>query len=274
MRGVFFVLLFVLSVKGQVDYFSRPETLHSSMRGAAESANAAYERYKRRLGPDRVNIFQKDTPLALAKPLKQVVFQNLPAYPSFDLALKAFYKLRDERFLQDSKHRIMRRSSWLFPDDGCFARAALAVQNLQKWQLTVPSKLFVFGNLTLKTAYSPTGHVDWWYHVVPAVRVGQQVLIFDPSINPKQPMRIQDWLFSMSQNIESLTLSVCHPSSYAPSAPCLAASHSSDDALDDQMLYLDYEWNRMIELKMDPVRFLGDFPPWNQITTGPTFISY
>ncbi|MGZ3722530.1 MAG: hypothetical protein ACXVA9_06350, partial [Bdellovibrionales bacterium] len=73
--------------------------------------------------------------------------RSLPAvtqWESVAVMNERFAKFRDVRWLQSSDQPgFLRRSSWLFPDDGCFARAGLAILNLNKWKMPVPSKIFV-----------------------------------------------------------------------------------------------------------------------------------
>tara|TARA_B110001454_G_C12723230_1_gene435966 strand:+ start:868 stop:1668 length:801 start_codon:yes stop_codon:yes gene_type:complete len=238
--------------------------LHSASRGYREPAASALQRYRQRLALYGVRAIQEDTPLGQAKPIDMLSYERVPAYQSVTVAAQAFAKLRDTKFIKDSNHNMVRRSSWLYPDDGCFARAALAVQNLKTWKMPAPAKLFIFGNLTVKTNNSPNGSVSWWYHVVPIVMVGQQPVVFDPAINSAGPMYLKDWIATMTTNLKTVSFSICKPSSYAPSSPCAADSNSSDPALDHQMMYLTAEWDRVTEMKRDPTKELGDYPPWSR----------
>lgn len=250
--------------------------LHSAYRDPHESAAHAYLRYTARL---KIHARLEDQPAPAplgpsvseaARPLGQLDFSKVPAFPQQAVAAvtTAFERLRDERFLKDADHSgLMRRSTWLYPDDGCFARAALMVQNLQKWNLPRPAKLFAFGNLVVKTPNAPGGQVSWWYHVVPVIRVGQQIVVFDPAIEPKRPLTAQEWFARMAPNAQEMTASVCDTYAYAPASPCFVTdpSHPSDEfALSDQMGYLPMEWERVQNLGRDPQKELGDFPPWLQ----------
>ena len=262
-----FLLLFSTSVWSQRTQIAPYQIvpmpqLHSQARGQQESVQSAFQRYQLRLAQLGIPI-PLESALNEAKPLELLTYEKVAAYQNGPKAVEAFTKFRDTRFIKDTTHQMMRRSSWLFPDDGCFARAALAIQNLKTWNLPVPSKLFIFGNLTVKTKNSPTGTVSWWYHVVPIVLVGQQPVILDPAINPEQPMLLKDWIGTMTNDLKSTKFSVCRPSTYAPSSPCSVDSASSASALEDQMTYLNLEWARIQKLNRDPVRELGDYPPWH-----------
>lgn len=262
--GYFCLAFSILSLAGIHSTTHSSVTLHSALRGVSEPAAVALYRYRQRLAQYGFRQISDDTPLGQAKPVNKLTFERVPIYQTGDSATLAFTKIRDTRFIPDAKHGGLRRSSWLFPDDGCFARAALAVQNLKLWNLPVPAKLFIFGNLRVKTANSPNGSVSWWYHVVPIVRVGQQPVVFDPAINSAQPMYMKDWIATMTTDLTSVSFSICHPTSYAPSSPCLAESTSASPALEHQMMYLDYEWKRLLDMNRDPAKELGDYPPWSR----------
>lgn len=192
---------------------------------------------------------------------------NLPAATAWatesDMT-RAFEKFRDYRFLErDSRPGFLRRSSWLYPDDGCFARAALAILNLGKWSYAVPKKVFVFGDLLVNTKNAPGGSVSWWYHVAPLVEVNGDKYVLDPAIEPKNPLRLEDWLARMSQKPEALEVAVCGSGTYTPYDACQQDSDGIEAAaLGDQGYFLDAEWSRLEELKRDPVKELGEQPPW------------
>jgi hypothetical protein len=175
-----------------------------------------------------------------------------------------FARMRDRRWLQTDDHPgFLRRSSWLYPDDGCFARAGLAIMNFAQWALPVPSKIFVFGDLVVKTANSPSGSVSWWYHVAPIVQVGADKYVLDPALEPTHPLKLEDWLAKMSVDVHRLEVAICASGSYTPDDRC---DHVTDGveavAAGDQIGYLQDEWFRLEELKRDPTRELGAEPPW------------
>ena len=66
-------------------------------------------------------------------------------------------QLREARFVFGrDQPEFARRSSWLYPDDGCFARAALAADNLARWSFAPVAKIFVFGDLDVRTGQTIT----------------------------------------------------------------------------------------------------------------------
>ena len=175
-----------------------------------------------------------------------------------------FARMRDTRFLEaPSMPGFERRSSWMFPDDGCFARAALAGKNLSEWGFPRPWKLFAFGKLVAQTPNTLSGLVTWWYHIVPVVRVGSQVMALDPSVEPRWALPFETWVARMGGVPEDFKFSVCVPGSYAPYSSCMNPSSDEESSeFEDQYEFLDDEWGRIHDLRRDPRRELGDEPPW------------
>lgn len=193
---------------------------------------------------------------------------NLPkatAWTSEKEMLQRFRQFRDVRFLSDRAHpNFPRRSTWLYPDDGCFARAALVNRNLTRLSVTVPSKVFVFGDLNVHTPNAPGGEVTWWYHVAPLVEVGDRKFVLDPAIEPRFPLPLEEWLAKMSGTPQNLEVAVCGSGSYTPYDSCEKVTDGlENEAESDQMGYLGPEWSRLESLNRDPRRELGDNPPWN-----------
>jgi hypothetical protein len=83
-----------------------------------------------------------------------------------------------------------------YPLDGCYARAEEMSRLLEKDGITAV-KIFVQGNLEVKTSNSPTGKVDWWYHVAPVVLVkksGNYIpMVIDPSVFD-HPVSADEWV--------------------------------------------------------------------------------
>lgn len=183
-----------------------------------------------------------------------------------DQVSSLFARGRDERFLfWSTDPSFLRRSTWLYPDDGCFARAALFVQNALSWAYPSAGKIFVFGNLRVQSEYSPSGSVTWWYHVAPLVYDGQEMFVMDPALDSSGPLPVRDWLGKMTQDISTIQTSVCNTHSYGPYSSCNSSLEETDrDAERDQKQYLDAEWSRLIDVSKDPNQELGDFPPWRK----------
>jgi hypothetical protein len=136
--------------------------------------------------------------------------------------------------------------------------------------LIVPSKIFVFGDLTVRTSNSPTGKVSWWYHVAPIIRSEDSNLwVLDPAVHPDAPILLNSWLGAMTNNITSLRMSACSSFTYGPNDSCLNSTPATQAGAqaDEKENFLGSEWDRQVELHRDPVRVLGKFPPWINSST-------
>lgn len=178
----------------------------------------------------------------------------------------SFLKVRDERFVQETDKSMpagyLRRSTWMYPDDGCFARAQLMEDNLTAWGHKPTSKIFVFGNLRVKSKNAIGGSVSWWYHVAPVVSDGMNEYVLDPAIEPSKPLLLNDWLKTMG-SLNSLSIAICNTNTYTPYSDCYNPSAwDGSSALDDQRGYLSDERSRLENLGRDTAQELGDYPPW------------
>lgn len=179
--------------------------------------------------------------------------------PSFEI-------VRDEKFFVDSDSR-QRRATWLYPDDGCFVRAAVAANIIEKTVGIKAAKIFAFDNLSVKTVNSPSGEVGWWYHVAAITKTVDPLTkketfhVYDPAIQPKKPMEVREWLRAM--NSPNAEIAICASESYDPDSDCASGISSSlGRAKNEAQWFLPSEWYRLEELGRDPKRELGDSPPW------------
>ncbi len=204
------------------------------------------------------------TPVDESRRFEGATLPAATAWPSLEYMQQRFQEMRDQRFIQhSSKPNFLRRISWLYPDDGCFARAQLANRNLLNASAPAPSKVYVFGDLSVQTVNSPYGSVTWWYHVAPVVEVNGQKYVLDPSIEPRNPLTLQVWLAKMNPNPGTLSVAICGSGSYHPYDKCDREVNGQDKQSEmEQGWFLDPEWDRLVDLNRDPERELGNFPPW------------
>lgn len=197
-----------------------------------------------------------------------------PDAPGTGAAQKEFERVRNLRFLTlPEMASFLRRIPWFYPDDGCYMRAELTAEELEKGNYPAPKKLFVFGDLALKTANSPEGWVYWWYHVAPVIYLGpshqgsprseENVYVFDPAMNIKHPIRLKIWVQSMVGDVRRAKLSLCDETAYSPSSQCHPKnSDAAERAMKDAPRFLRSEWFRLKGLDRDPRKELSDQPPW------------
>ncbi len=99
-------------------------------------------------------------------------FSGLPVFTDYDLWYQ-FAATRDARYLIDAdpSHPTPspRRISWMYPDNGCFARAEQVDVIIAQNQKPRPYKLFAMGYLRVYADNHPAGMVEWGWHVVPVV---------------------------------------------------------------------------------------------------------
>lgn len=193
------------------------------------------------------------------------LIDNAKTYPwpgSLEEMKKAFRLARDSRVIP-WRADFARRPSWLYPDDGCFARAVIAADTLKRAGFPAPGKIFAFGNLSAQTSRTPSGSVSWWYHVAAAYRHEAGIYVFDPSVEEKRPLEMQEWVNKIGGPKAEIKISLCDTKTYNPADNCQNGNMlTTTSGFRDQMLYLDLEWERLIEMGKDPRALLGEQPLW------------
>lgn len=215
-----------------------------------------------------VDLVRSDSALKMAVLLKDLdrsrAFEFTGGQDAF---IKNFLGVRNSRFINDPEvANFKRRLSWLYPDDGCFMRAEWMARLLNsKARLSWVNKLFVFGDLEVKTPNHPQGIVRWWYHVVAAMSFNHQIYVYDPAINPKEPMLLEAWSALLGKDTSIFKFSICKSGTFGPSNDCDTLQLISDPSLLGYTnTYLKAERARLVEMGRDPVKELGDNPPWRK----------
>lgn len=197
------------------------------------------------------------------RPLKNLDITLIPDVGSYPDLEREFFYVRDTRFINTNDTSFPRRLTWMYPDDGCYARAELAKNELKAHNFPEPKKLFVFGSLYAPSKNSATGYVQWWYHVAVTYRVGADVYVFDPAIEPLRPLKISEWNRLVGGENSQVQYSICNPNTYDPANDCIQPNPVSGEvSLGEQKQFLGAEWDRLLHLKRNPEKELGDSPPW------------
>ncbi|CAM2868565.1 protein-glutamine glutaminase family protein [Legionella worsleiensis] len=245
------------------------DLLVSSKRAPHESFSQAIKRVEASI-PDsqRKSLLARETPVSKKVPVQQMDFSTVPVVVTYEEMMNLFQLIRDTRYLYvDDKPDFARRISWLYPDDGCFARAALSAFKIEQDYWVKPAKIFVFGDLVLQTSFAPDGFVSWWYHVSTAVNYMGSIYVFDPALNPERPLLVEEWFSKMGDHRE-LDGVICNSYTYAPFDNCGQITKVNEErAVKDEAGYLKREWNRMSVLGFDPEVLLGNNPPWRGMLT-------
>ncbi|WP_394846255.1 hypothetical protein LZC95_02175 [Pendulispora brunnea] len=198
-------------------------------------------------------------------PVDKADLSRIPVWNDSEI-VQHFERTRDLRFLSTSDRPwFSRRLSWLYPDDGCYARAELVSAKADEWLHKRPYRLFAFGNLLVNTPNYPSGKVQWWYHTVPVVKKAStgEPVVFDAALDPRRPIPWRQWLALQVSNLNDVRVSVCDGNTYGAEHPCFGAPARTAEALSDQKnRFLGREWIRQVEMLRDPLRVLGDSPPW------------
>lgn len=207
--------------------------------------------------------FAYQTPQRLSRPLKDLNISQVPDVGSFADLENQFNFVRDTRFMHDSRKNMDRRLTWLYPDDGCYARAEMAAHMLAKNNFVQPKKIFVFGNLRAATNNTPGGTVEWWYHVAVTYRIDQTLYVFDPAIDPSHPLTLNEWHAAVGGNAVRPLYAICDSHTFDPNQDCVHPEVMDENfARSQQNMFLYAEWQRVLSLGRNPEKELGDFPPW------------
>ncbi len=236
---------------------------NSQLRYPGESSFSARLRAMKSTG-----VMQRDpsSPATVDVPFNQLDLSSVTMWPDRVQMEYVFEKIRDLRFLLTYEQPLfLRRISWLYPDDGCHVRAAMTNKKLEEWELPRLSKLFIFGDLNVKTSNSFNGYVEWWYHNVPVAQKNGVVYVFDAAIEPSRPLPLNDWVRLMGVGTNELTASLCDSYTYSPWDRCYKPNPNVEKGAEaDQTVFLSEEWHQIEALGRQPDKELGEFPPWKK----------
>lgn len=251
-------------MRGLVFVFLLSSVVHAgNINSAHRDAGRSYLEYKKLRLLDNQQV---PTPSTVAVDFDETKLPEVPSWNSQGELMARFQLARDHRWMQTSdRPGFLRRASWLYPDDGCFARAQTIEYNLRNVGAPLPMKIFVFGNLAVRTPNAQDGIATWWYHVAPIIQVAGRKYVLDPSIEAHQPLPLLDWLTRMNNDPHSLSVAICGSGTYGPEDPCDSQSSTALERLaeSDEGEYLFDEWQRLSSLGRYPELELGNQPPWS-----------
>lgn len=231
-------------------------------RAAAERAGT---RRATTLAADPISVFNARTTLA------GVSLTNVPAWSNADI-LAQFPLIRDKRYLSSASNpTFLRRISWLYPDDGCHARAEQVNAQAVQAGKAKPHKLFAMGQLRAFTDNNPTGVVTWAWHVASVVKnSASEPIVFDAALSPCRPLPWKEWLGLLTGDINDFNnttqgwgVVVGDPNSYTPFTLVSGEpSHAADSINELKVNFLPKEWDRQSDLGRNPNAVLGTSQPW------------
>lgn len=214
---------------------------------------------------------------------RNAVLKQTNAWSNYQVIQDNFKKIRDARFFTDNvRNNFLRRISWLYPDDGCWTRAAVAVKGFfgplagnPVNDFARPARVFAFGNLCVNTDNEASGAVTWWYHTAPIIKDQQtgETYVLDPAVNPQKALPLATWVAKIGANDGVCRnraagngvsqINVCHGYGVGPGSDCKKASFSEEAQQSiRQDYYLSLERSRQSSLGRNADAVLGDTPPW------------
>lgn len=269
--------------------------LFSSARASDEDYKANLE-MKRKLYEKFYEVESKGSAYDLSLPIEEADYSSVQELTSIEELHQMFLIARDTKFLQQATYDGLevqpdpsiepRRISWLYPHDGCYARAGMAAIYIDRNFSIRLSKVFVYGNLSAYSDYEEDHVATWNYHVALGARVEDKVYIIDPALNFDEAIPIEDWYelitYDSPEEISNLTVSVCDTNTYGPYQSChhpfapvvsgppgmqtVEFMNNSDAKEDEEGVniegYLYREWDNLTLLGYNPNELLGDNPPW------------
>ncbi len=206
-------------------------------------------------------------------------FANVPTWSEADI-LAQFAATRDRRYMTTSSApNFQRRISWLFPEDGCYARAEQVNAQIPTGKAK-PHKLFAIADymngtgLGFETDNSFEGYQEWGWHVVPVVKnPAGEPIVFDATLNPCRPLPWKEWLALMVGDISEFDTTpgwgVALGDANAYNLFSLVTGEQSHAAeslswfKDGIINPLVVEWDNQWGLGRDPNVVLGANPPWS-----------
>jgi hypothetical protein len=189
---------------------------------------------------------------------------------SFADVQRIFETVRDERNILDPSHQdFMRRTTWLWANDGCFIRSFHMASVIHAREALRLTQIFLFGGRMLaKPEWREgwEGGLPWNYHVTPVVRVGATVYVLDPAVDQKKPLEISEWIASFVQDVPALEGAICGPFTFGPNEECWATQPSTNPegmpVGQWNTYFFNNEWQNVERRGFDPLQLLGDRPPW------------
>jgi hypothetical protein len=195
----------------------------------------------------------------------EISAEGVPYFATMAEMQEAFEYVRDRKtFRWQQMQKTTRRTTFLYPQDGCFLRAALMNRAMQtRYVLPLP-KIYVFGNLAAHSEFDKNKTIYWYFHVALATKVGSDLFVIDPSLNYYHPLLLSEWLALMGVDELSAEVRLCDPNSYSPFDRCVGSDGTMENQFRDNHLqyYLGVEWNNLVKLGFNPYELLGEAPPW------------
>lgn len=151
---------------------------------------------------------------------------------------------------------FLRRGPWLYPANGCYAKAAHVSFLAKQKGLPQPGKIYAYGDLEFDSPYAKNGRrVYWRYHMAAAYVVDAQVFIVDPGMS-ETVLTQQEWLNLISPSPYNVRVKYCDQNSYSPLSSCVGGRGNGANLSHVRGILRD-EWSNLRRLGYDPYVLLG-----------------
>lgn len=184
------------------------------------------------------------------------------ALPQWTLGLRSLHDLTAlsygvRAYKNPNTGHFLRKAPWLYPVDGCYAKAAHVSSQVQKHGYAKPGKVFAYGDLEFRSPYARNKRVTYWsYHVAAAYNVGPEVYVIDPMINSQNAIVLSDWLNQISKKPQKVKVRLCDANAYSPSSRC-QGGRGQGAYLGHMTGVLKQEWTHLQKLGYQPLQLLA-----------------
>lgn len=171
---------------------------------------------------------------------------------------RLFLSALNVRHYDNPNSRAFRRKApWLYPIDGCYAKAAHVSYIAGNLGYSRPGKIYAYGSLRARSPYARNGSTVYWsYHMAAAYHIGATVWVLDPIVNAAAPVTQAQWLAAISNNPARVQVALCDSRSYSPHSPCRGGG-GNGAYLGHIEEFLRLEWSNLLRLGFSPVDLLG-----------------
>lgn len=151
---------------------------------------------------------------------------------------------------------FLRRGPWLYPANGCYAKAAHVSFLAKQKGIPQPGKIYAYGDLEFDSPYAKNGRrVYWRYHMAAAYVFNEQVFIVDPGMSGTA-LTQQEWLSLISPSPQNVRVKYCDQNSYSPLSTCVGGRGNGANLSHVRGILRD-EWSNLRRLGYDPYTLLG-----------------
>lgn len=161
--------------------------------------------------------------------LQEVTLNTSESIPEWTHGLPALNTLNsltytNRMYTNPNPGNYKRRAPWLFPADGCYAKAAHVSAVAKAQGFGSPGKVYAFGHLSMATRFAKEKRVWWSYHMASAYQIGGVIYVLDPMMNSSSAVTLDQWVSRMSSDPKNVQVKLCDGNSYSPYSKCVGGN--------------------------------------------------